>query len=106
MKMLKVIGSIARLENPKVSLATWREVIEAFELRPIESCEVANPFTGEPTTLNTPLELAALVIGEQRVGVVRWCSRFEGLDIMGEPGAMTRLAESIAARIGGEFEPL
>jgi hypothetical protein len=104
--MLKVIGSIERLENPKVSLATWREVIEAFELRPIESCEVANPYTGEPTTLNTSLELAALVIDERSVGVVRWCSRGEGLDIIGEPDAMIPLAESIAARIGGEFVPL
>jgi hypothetical protein len=103
--MLKVIGSIEMPENPMVSLATWREVIEAFELRPIESCEVTNPFTGEPTTLNTPLELAALVIGEGRVGVVRWCSRGGGLDVFGEPDAMTRLAEAIAARIGGEFVP-
>jgi hypothetical protein len=104
--MLKAIGAIALPENPKVSLATWREVIEAFDLRPIESCEVVNPFTEEPMTLNTPLELAALVIGEGRVGVVRWCSRAEGLDVFGEPRAMTRLAEAIAARIGGAFEPL
>ena len=79
------------------SLATWLEVIEAFDLRPIESCEVANPFTEEPTTLDTPLELAALVIDEGPAGVVRWCSLGEGLDIFGETSAMTRLAEAIAA---------
>ena len=104
--MLRVISSIVRQENPMISLATWREVIEAFELRPIESCEVVNPFTEEPMTLNTPLELAALVIDEERVGVVRWCSRGGGLDVFGDPGAMTGLAEAIAARIGGEVEPL
>jgi hypothetical protein len=104
--MLKTIGSIARFEDPMISLETWREVIEAFKLRPIESCEVANPFTGEPMTLNDPRELAALVVGKERVGVVRWCSRGGGLDIFGEPDAMNRLAEAIAERIGGEFEPL
>jgi hypothetical protein len=30
--LLKAIGSIERFENPKVSLATWREIIETFEL--------------------------------------------------------------------------
>lgn len=104
--MLKLIGTIAWQENPTVSLATWREMIEAFELRPTESCEIANPFTGEPTTLNTPLELAALEIGERRAGVVRWCSRGKGLEIIGEPGPMTRLAKAITARFGGEFEPV
>lgn len=104
--MLKVIGSIARPDDPEVSLATWREVIEALDLHPIESCEVVNPFTGEPTTLDNSLELAAAMIDGRRVGVVRWCSRSEGLDIFGEPETMTPLAEAIAARIGGEFTPL
>jgi len=104
--MLKVIGSIARPDDPAVSLATWREVIEALDLHPIESCEVVNPFTGEPTTFDNSLELAAAMIDGRRVGVVRWCSRSEGLDIFGEPETMTSLAEAIAARIGGEFTPL
>jgi hypothetical protein len=104
--MLKCVGSIERQEDPTISLTTWQELIGAFELRPIESCELINPFTNEPTTLNDPLELAAFVIGEQPVGVVRWCSRGNGFDILGEPGAMTRLAEAIAERIGGEFVPL
>jgi hypothetical protein len=104
--MLKVIGSVVRSEDPMISLATWRDVIEAFGLRPIESCEVVNPFTGAPMTLDTPLELAEHVIGEGRVGVVRWCSGGGGLDVFGEPGVMTPLAEAIAARIGGEVEPL
>jgi hypothetical protein len=104
--MLKCVGSIERDEDPTISLATWQEVIEAFELRPIESCEIVNPFTKEPMTLNDPRELAALVVGEQRVGVVRWCSRGKGFDILGEPDAMTRLAEAIAERIGGDFVPL
>ena len=52
--MLKVICSVVRQENPIFSLATWREVIETFKLHPIESCEVANPVTGEPMTLNDP----------------------------------------------------
>ena len=82
------------------------EVIEALDLHPIESCEVVNPFTGEPTTLDNSLELAAAVIDGRRVGVVRWCSHSEGLDIFGEPETMTPLAEAIAARIGGEFAPL
>lgn len=104
--MLKAIGWIGLSEDPMVSLATWREVIEAFDLRPIESCEVVNPFTREPMTLDFPLELAEVMIDGGRVGLVRWCSRAGGLDIFGEPGAMTRLAEAIAARIGGEFVPL
>ena len=81
-------------------------MIEAFKLHPIESCEVTNPFTEEPMTLGDPRELAALMIGEERVGVLRWCSRGGGLDVFGEPAAMIRLAEAIAVRIGGEFEPL
>ena len=104
--MLKIIGSIERPEDPEISLATWQGVIEAFELRPIESCEVVNPFTGEPTTFNDPLELAEVLIGGGRVGVVRWCSRAWGLDFFGEQDAMTRLAKAIAARIGGDFVPL
>jgi len=104
--MLEVIGSISRPDDPEVSLATWREVIEEFELRPIESCEILNPFTREPSTLNVPLELAAVVIRGRQVGVLRWCSRGKGIDVLGTPRSMTRLAEAIAARIGGEFEPI
>ncbi len=103
--MLECIGSIERDEDPTISVSTWQEVIGAFKLRPIESCEILNPFTKERETLNAPLELAALVIGEQCVGVVRWCSRGQGFDIIGEPGAMTPLAEAIAERIGGRIRP-
>ena len=105
--MLKVIGSIARPDDPEVSLATWREVIEALDLHPIESCEVVNPFTGEPTTFDNPHELAAAMIDGRRVGVVRWCSRSEGLDIFGEPRNDDPSGRGgAAARIGGEFTPL
>lgn len=44
--MLKHIGSISWPENSKVSLETRREIIEAFHLRSVESCEVVN--TGKP----------------------------------------------------------
>lgn len=104
--MLELIGSIERCEDPIFPLATWREVIEAFALLPIESFQSTNPFTGQPITFDTPLELAAVMVDGQRVGVVRWCSRGGGLDIFGNVDAMTPLAEAIAVKIGGDFVPL
>lgn len=104
--MLKVIGSIERPDDPRISLAIWREDIQEFQLHPIESCEIDNPFTGESTTLDVALELAAALSDGRRVGVVRWCSRGEGLDIIGQAGEMARLAEAITARIGDDFVPL
>jgi hypothetical protein len=101
---MAVIGSIVRPDDPKVSAATWREVVAAFGLSPIASCEIVNPFSGKPDTLRTPGELAAAAVDGRPAGVLRWCSRGNGIDVFGDRRPMGRVARAIAAHIGGEFE--
>jgi hypothetical protein len=103
---LQPAGVVSRDPDPYIARPTWLVLIEAHELRPIESFTYYSVFTRQAARKGRPdCEPAAVVRGGKRVGVVVWHAEGKGLDLYGDPGAMAEVGAALAAGIGGTYEP-
>src|SRR4029079_6582257 len=96
---MKMIGLIEFGKTP--SDEKWDQIVKAHEeLQPTKSILVTNPFTRQPSEITSAKRLANVLTDGEIVGALRWTIDDSSIEVFGDTGTMTPLAEQIASEIG------
>jgi hypothetical protein len=102
---MELIGTINF--DSEMNDARWDSLIASHkELAATESIESTNPFTGEPSTIVAPDQLATVTIGGKSVGALRWAKHGSGIDVFGDTKKMQKFVDSLVAELNGSYDPM
>src|SRR4051812_7988129 len=107
MAAIEFIGSIvAESDPPGLSRPRWLEAIsEHPDLAPPKPREGINPFTKQPMMVR-PRHDASIMVHGQEAGCMTWAKGgMNEVQVFGDPKIVGPIAQNVAARLGGRFEP-